>query len=201
MEEIWRDIEGYEGLYQVSNLGRVKSIGRYIKHWRGGLLFREGTIMTPRLNRYGYLQLSLSKEGKCKTFTIHQLVARTFLQNPNNYTCVNHKDEVKTNNFVYVNENGSVNLEKSNLEWCEADYNCNYGTRNARIKQSQLNNPKKSKCIIQYSLSGEFISEYKSIHDAHRKTGIDRKSISNVCNHFHHYNSAGGYLWEYKEAS
>lgn len=189
MDEIWKDIKGYEGLYQISNLGNVKSLGRYVKHWRGGLLFRKETIMTPRINKYGYLQLSLTKEGKPKTFTVHQLVARAFIPNPNNYTCVNHKSEVKTENFV------------ENLEWCDLQYNCKYGTRNVRIKTSQTNSTKRSKCVIQYSLSGEFIDEYKSISEAHRKTGVDKKSIINVCKHLPHYNSAGGYIWEYKEAS
>lgn len=189
MEEVWRDIKGYEGLYQVSNLGRVKSIGRYIKHWRGGLLFRKEKIMTPRINRYGYHQISLSKEGRFKTFTIHQLVAITFIPNPDNFTCVNHKDECKTNN-VYTN-----------LEWCDHKYNSNYGTRNIRIKNSETNNIKKSKPVIQYSLSGDFIEEYKSINDAHRITGIDKKTIINVCKCLPHYKSAGGYIWKYKEAS
>ena len=188
MEEIWRDIKNYEGLYQVSNLGRVKSLSRYIRHWRGGLLFREGRIMTPRVNKYGYLQLSLNKNGKYKTFTVHQLVAKAFVPNPNKFPAVNHIDENKTNNIV------------DNLEWCENKYNCNYGTRNKRIKYYQKNDTKKSKPILQYSLTGEFIKEYPSIHEANRQTGIDRKSIMSVCKQIKNHKTAGGYVWKYKKA-
>jgi len=96
MIEEWKDIPGYEGLYEVSNLGRVR---------------RNGKILKPSKNRYGYFQLVLSKDGTKRTFTIHRLVAYAFINNPDNLPCINHKDEDKTNNAV------------NNLEWCDSRYN------------------------------------------------------------------------------
>lgn len=105
--EVWKDIKGYEGLYQVSNLGRIKSIRRNI-------------IMKVRKDKYGYYQLGLTKNKEQKTFKAHRLVAETFIPNHNNLPEINHKDEDKTNNRV------------ENLEWCTNKYNMNYGTRRER---------------------------------------------------------------------
>lgn len=111
MEEIWRDCKGYEGKYQVSSEGRVWSVK--------GQKYLNGTIATS-----GYVYIHMTAEnGKRKKERLHRLVAIAFLDNPNNYPQVNHKDENKLNNAV------------SNLEWCSAKYNCNYGTRNQRIGQ------------------------------------------------------------------
>ena len=114
MEEIWKDIEGYEGLYQISNMGRVKAL-------------KKGIIRKPRLGR-GYLYLNLCKNGMKKTFKIHRLVAKAFIPNPQNLKCVNHKDENKLNNVVY------------NLEWCTFKYNTNYGTSLKRRAETQTRN-------------------------------------------------------------
>ena len=110
--EIWKDVFGYEGLYQVSNKGRVKSINNYHR--------KDCVILKPQLNRFGYEIVNLYRKRKMRHFFIHKLVAFAFIQNPNNYPQVNHKDECKTNNNV------------ENLEWCTAKYNINYGTRNIR---------------------------------------------------------------------
>lgn len=109
MEEIWKDIEGYNGKYQVSNLGRVKSLKGSEK------------ILKPRVSNTGYKYVNLCIQGKSKTLKIHRLVAQAFLPNPEGLPQVNHKDEDKLNNNV------------DNLEWCTREYNCNYGTRNKRI--------------------------------------------------------------------
>lgn len=100
INEIWKDIEGYESVYQVSNLGRVKS-----------LQFKKEKILKKRVHPNGYELVNL----KNKTFRVHTLVAKTFILNPNNYKEINHKDENKQNNCV------------DNLEWCTRKYNCNYG--------------------------------------------------------------------------
>lgn len=112
MKEEWRDIVDYEGLYQVSNLGRVRSL-------------ITNKILKQQKDKNGYLFVGIRKNGKRKFKKIHRLVAEAFLDNPNNLPEVNHKDENKTNNVV------------SNLEYCDHKYNTNYGTRNIRSKISQ----------------------------------------------------------------
>ena len=115
MVEIWKDIKGYEGLYQVSNLGRVKSL-------------RKNIIMKEALKEERYLSITLHKNKTRKSFYIHRLVAQAFVSNPNNYPEVNHKDENKQNN------------QMDNLEWCTPKYNANYGTRNKRLSELQKGN-------------------------------------------------------------
>lgn len=112
MVEVWKDISGYDGLYKVSNLGNVLSQ----KHWNG----RGDILLKPSISHKGYPVVFLSKNSITKTFTVHRLVACAFIDNPNNYPQVNHKNEIKTDNRV------------ENLEWCSASYNMNYGSRAQR---------------------------------------------------------------------
>ena len=130
MEEIWKDMAGYEGVYQVSNLGRVRSLDRYIhqtsRYGKSFKQLRKGQLLKLSLGLDNYLDVTLSTpEIGPRTFRVHRLVAQTFIPNPNNLPFVNHKDECKTNNIV------------DNLEWCTNEYNMNYGTRNARISKAQ----------------------------------------------------------------
>ncbi len=176
MEEIWKDIKGYEGLYRVSNLGEIFSIRRNKK-------------MSLRLNKCrGYYDINLIKNKTSKRIHIHRLVAETFISNPNNYPCVNHKDENKTNNYV------------DNLEWCTYKYNNNYGSaqkkrfetfkkRNIKIKAFQ------PKIITQYDLNGSFIKNWNSIKEAQNELNISH--ISEVCNNKR--KTAGKYIWRFKE--
>lgn len=113
MIEEWRNVPGYEGLYEVSNLGRVKNI-------------KTERILKPGKNNLGYLQVALYKNGLQKTVKVHRLVALAFLSNPQNLHEINHKDEDKTNNTV------------ENLEWCTHEYNMNYGTRIERLYKPVL---------------------------------------------------------------
>ena len=106
MEE-WRDIEGYEGLYQISSLGRVKSFPRPTT---------PGGILKINKRKDGYCSVMLCKNGKTKRFLVHRLVAKAFIPNPNNLPMINHKNENPSKNIV------------DNLEWCDNKYNCNYGT-------------------------------------------------------------------------
>lgn len=172
MEEIWKDIEGYEGLYQVSNMGRVRSLRRNI-------------ILKSRIERNGYESVKLTVNNIPKDYSIHRLVAMAFIPNPDNLPQVNHKDENKTNNCM------------ENLEWCTQEYNQNYGTINIRKSQKQLNHKNKSKIVLQYSLDGTFIKEWESIRDVQRMTGYDSSHISRCCRGKHAY--AYGYLWKYKK--
>lgn len=142
IKEIWKDIEGYEGFYQVSNMGRIKSLERDIVsfHRNGRIMqksvrHKDETIMIGGLKNTGYKEVILSKNGKKKYYLIHRLVAQEFLENPNNLSTVNHKDENKQNNCV------------ENLEWLSQKDNNNYGERNKKISnfmkvhQFGLDNP------------------------------------------------------------
>ncbi len=163
MLEIWKDIEGYEGLYQVSNLGNVKSLGN------GGSNASREKLLKTHKNQKGYLRVRLCKEGKTKNHLIHRLVAVEFIENPNNYSQLNHRDEDKTNNQV------------TNLEWCDCLYNINYGTRNQRISKQVL-------CL-------ETGVVYPSLSEAARQLGFSFSTISSACNG--RYKRAYGFHWKY----
>ena len=187
--EIWKtavsDGEPYEG-YKVSNLGRILSL-----NYRNT---GKAELMNPGTDTGGYLQVELSKNGKTKTCSVHRLVAEAFLDNPENKPEVNHKDENKTNNFVFLNEDGSVDKEKSNLEWSTPKENSNHGTRNERMRKA-LTNGKLSKKVLQLSLSGELIREWPSTAECGRN-GFNQGNVSRCCNgKLPHYK---GFLWMYK---
>jgi len=172
MQEIWKDIKGYEGLYQVSNYGRVKSLPKNTKNQ-----FKNGLLLTPILNNKGYYMIGLYKNRKCKHYLISRLVAQTFIANPNNFPMVNHKDENPKNNYV------------ENLEWCDRLYNMNYGT------QKQRAHDKTKIKINQYTLDGKYIKTWNSITEANNfyKTS----HISECCNSKSKRKSTKGYLWGY----
>lgn len=165
--EIFRDIEGYEGLYQVSNLGRVKSL-EHIKGGKCGSIrpVRERILKTGK--RSGYPSISLCKNGKKKSLHIHRLVAQAFIPNPDNLPEVNHKDEDKTNNSV------------TNLEWCTYQYNNNYGTVKERQIKSHIglyNNPKQSKPVV--CIETGII--YQSMMEIQRQLGYNTGKICECC--------------------
>ena len=123
MEE-WKDIEEYEGMYQISNLGRVKSLSRKYSP--------KEYILKQKTQANGYLSVTLFKNGIGQTLTVHRLVAKAFIPNPNNLSQVNHLDENKTKNIV------------DNLKWCSPKENCNFGTRNTRIKEKVITQPREA---------------------------------------------------------
>ena len=127
-EEIWRPIEGYEGLYEVSNLGRVRSLDRYVKGKGKSYRLHKGKVLSSAKDTIGYLFVILHCNGKCKTIRVHRLVAEAFIPAVEGLSEVNHKDEDKTNNRV------------ENLEWCSHKYNMNFGTRNIRAKETSIKN-------------------------------------------------------------
>ena len=152
-EEIWCPIKGYESMYEVSDQGRVKSIG-----------YGKERILKPRRDGGGYLFVTLYKNREHKMCKVHRLVAKTFIPNPDNLPEVNHKDEDKTNNKV------------SNLEFCDRKYNVNYGTGIQRMAD------KKSKPVLQFTKDGEFVKEWKSTHDVERNLNYSQGNISQCCN-------------------
>ena len=128
MKEIWKDIPGYEGIYIVSNFGKVKSLQRTRKGSYGSIRIVYEKILNHKIDKDGYHIVTLSKEGKTKCIGVHRLVAQAFLPNSYNFPMINHKDEDPSNNFV------------DNLEWCDAKYNCNYGTRVDKMLETKLKN-------------------------------------------------------------
>lgn len=131
-EEIWKPVVGYEGLYEVSNTGQVRSLDRYIKYSNGQIHLHKGKVLSPVIKDNGYLQVGLYYNGKYKMFLVHRVVAQAFIPNPDNLPEVNHLDEDKTNNNV------------TNLEWCDRSYNLKYGTVrirsiNTKIKKGYVN--------------------------------------------------------------
>ena len=151
MEEIWKDVLDYEGLYQVSNFGRVKS------NWK---------ILSPADNGNGYKHIVLTKNGIQTDKLVHRLVAEAFLPNPDNLPCVNHKDENKSNNFI------------ENLEWCSHKYNLYYG--NALKKMTKQVRKKCGKKIYKCSLDGTPIMGYKSVRDAAYENNLKPTNICNA---------------------
>lgn len=180
-KEIWRAIKGYEDLYEVSNLGRVKSLSKFHctskNHSSLGYWSKE-KILKPIKNYRGALRVILVINGKKSAFYIHRLVAEAFIPNPDNLSQVNHKDENVKNNKV------------DNLEWCTAQYNSNYGNRNNKI----LKHIKKP--ILQYNLDGKFIKEYESITQANKETHIPISSISACC--VGQRKKTNGYIFKFK---
>lgn len=185
MKEEWRDIKGYEGFYQVSNLGRVKSLERKVRSQYGFRTIPE-IIRKPNKNLFGYLMLLLSKKGVNKPYTIHRLVAETFIPNPDNLPQINHKNEIKTDNRV------------ENLEWCSSQYNNNYGTHNERMAATKINHPSLSKPIAQYNKNKTLVAKYPSAAEAERQTGINRTNIRLCCNGSKYRKTAGGYIWKFQ---
>lgn len=173
MKEIWKDIIGYEGEYQISNMGRVKS-----------LIGRRERILKPRKNKRGYLRVSLHQRNDKM---IHRLVAIAFLPNPEGLKEVNHKDENPSNNCV------------DNLEWCTHQYNVLYGTcqQRARQKQSetfpQINRADISKPVVCLETG----TVYPSINEAERTLKLPHILISKVCRGIR--KSTGGYTFKYLE--
>ena len=160
-KEIWKDVKGYEGLYQISNLGRVKSL-RYNKS-------QKEKILKAGSGTHGYQLVVLCKKGKHKTTLIHRAVAYTFIPNPNNFPDVNHKDENKSNNCV------------ENLEWCTKKYNQNYGNRNKKCSEIMGKQVEVFKDGISFGL-------FKSVRELEKKslklfgTILFHGAISLVCN-------------------
>lgn len=176
-EEVWKDIPGYEGLYQVSNLGRVKSAPN---RYQSKSMRNNGGIMKLKYSQGYYIVTLYSQISHShKSFMVHRLVAMAFVTNdsPQKKFFVNHKDENGTNNRF------------DNLEWCTHKYNINYGTRNQRTATKQ------SRKVAKYSLDGELLKIYNSFHEASVDANIGWGHISQVCQGKRH--KAGGFIWKY----
>lgn len=191
MEEIWKDIKSYEGLYQVSNLGRIKSLKKIRRNGKGFYVQEEKLKTLQLWKEEGYYSIVLYKNDGGRTYHIHRLVAQAFIPNPENLPQVNHKDGNKSNNSV------------ENLEWVTCSENVKHAYKKHLINHWAIGKFGKehnfSKAVIQLDLQGNFINEYDSITQACEAMGVNAKnpSISYVCKG--KQKTAYGYRWRYKE--
>ena len=173
MTEVWKDIEGYEGLYQVSNLGNV-------------LRLPYKRPLKPSV-RCGYYRIALSKNNNSKWYSLHRLVAKAFIPNPDNLPEINHKDGNKSNNCV------------DNLEWCSRKENMHHARRMGLwiVTERMKNGLDQSKVTYQYDKNGNFIKCFNSAAEASRKLGINSGNLHSCCIGIR--KTAGGYIWSYEK--
>lgn len=178
MREIWKDIKGYEGLYQVSNMGQVKRL--HTAESKGiGNYERKEHLLKQRQNNKGYMLVDLYKGNKREQVLVHRLVATAFLQKPYGCNIINHIDENPKNNNV------------GNLEWCTQKYNMNYGTTPYRIGKGN------SKPIKQLDRQGNIVARFTSAMQAQRETNVSNGCINDCLKG--RRKTAGGYIWQYDQ--
>lgn len=173
MKEVWKDISEFEGLYQVSNLGRVRN--------------RDGLVKQTKTNNRGYIQICLHKQGKSYYKLMHRVVAEAFIPNPNELPQINHKDEDKNNNTI------------QNLEWCTNMYNRHFGTSIQRMAQHHNYSEvakASSKPVLQLK-DGMVIKQYESVMAASREVGISDSAIRQVC--YGRNKNSAGFQWQYMQ--
>lgn len=180
MEEVWKDIDGYEGLYQVSNLGRVKRLAR-----SNGKRYLNEMLLKPQ-NKKGYYQVNLYKNKKMKSYQIHRIVAKKFIDNPYNKKEVNHKNGIKTDNRV------------KNLEWVTPKENMEHAWRTGLkkpYKGPKVNGTRTRIKIAQYTLEGNLLKTWNGLREIEKKLGVNYSSIVNCCRG--RILSSHGYKWKY----
>lgn len=181
--EIWKDIDGYNGKYQISNKGEVRSFSR----WKNGEILKGGCCGKP--GPYRFVSLVGSGRKDVKQFYIHRLVAKYFVENPNNYKEVNHID------------GNTLNNSAENLEWCSHLYNMRHALKNGKLSHDfeKGKKHKNSKAVYQKDMSGNIIKEWESVNQIQRETDFRASSIFCCCNKRKYYHTAYGYIWEYKD--
>ena len=181
MDIEWRDILGYEGVYQVSNNGKVRRISSMkLKSGRIKNVYK----LLKGHNINGYKSVSLSKDGISKGYLVHRLVATAFIPNRHNRPIVNHIDEVRSNNHV------------DNLEWVTYKENTNWGTGIERNSKARING-KRSKAVVATNIEDGSIIEFPSMSEA-KRNGFDQSTISKCCRRVAGYEQHKGYCWRYK---
>lgn len=198
-EELWKDITGFEGFYQISSLGNIRTKDRYVKCRDGKMRFVKGRLCS--LNqRNRYKTVTLYKDGFCQRWSVHRLVALAFISNPKKLPYIDHIDGNPSNNCIenlrWVTQKENMNNPLTKIKCSERVYT---NDRNKKILETR-----KLKCslnqereVFQFSISGEFIQSFKSISEASRITGAHHSSIGNVCRRGRGGKSAGGFLWSY----
>lgn len=179
--EIWKDIDGYNGKYQISNKGEVRSFSR----WKNGDILKGGSCGKP--GPYRFVNLVGSGRKDVKQFYIHRLVAKYFVENPHNYNEVNHIDGNTLNNCY------------ENLEWCSHSHNMREAYKNGQISHEfeRGSKHKNSKPVCQKTKDGKIIKIWESIGQIQRETSFLASGISSCCNHRKNYNTAYGFIWEF----
>lgn len=201
-QEIWKEIEGFKGVYYISNYGQVKSVDRMGKNNH----FIPGRIMKQKTDKNGYKIVNLRTESGHIDKKVHRLVAQAFISNPFNYPVVNHKNEKPGDNYY------------RNLEWCTVRYNNNYGTRNKRISEKQKSIPRDymkgdknyfhthvykrkdhpfARKVNQYDLDGNLIAVFYCMEDAAEAVGCSPSAISMACRGLR--DKIKGFRWSYAE--
>ena len=199
--EIWRCIKDFEDYYEISNWGNIRSKDRFVSRRDGKIVFLKGEMskIKPRKNRYK--SICLYKEGIVQRWSVHRLVALTFIPNPHNYPYVDHKDGNPSNNHVsnlrWVTQKENMNNPLTKKKCSERVYT---EERNHKILETRKRKgtKNKEKEIHQFSISGEYLQSFKSISEANRITGINGSSIANVCRRGRGGKSAGGFLWSFE---
>lgn len=196
MEEIWKDIEGWEGLYQVSNLGRVKSLPRITRFGKRTKRVGGNYLSTPVSGR-GYKIVVLTRHNKTFTYTLHRVIAKAFIQNPLNLPCIDHINTIRTDNRI------------ENLRWVSHQQNCNNKLTRQHNKTSMSRAWANGKFatrednityqgVAQYTLDGTLVRIYSSVKEAGETTGVCRASISCICKGTNpNRHTAGGYIWRH----
>ena len=181
-KEEWRDIAGYEGKYQISSFGRVKSLPRFIKSGksrnRKGYRLKKESILQPNVSHNGYLCVCLSNNNKVSCFRINRLVAQEFMPNPDNLPTVDHINRNKIDNRI------------ENLRWASMKMQCN--NRDNEL-QKVIVKFLFSKPVLQYTKEGVLVAKYQSLTDARNQTGSNH--ITDCCNG--KLKTSGGYIWQY----
>lgn len=196
-QEEWRPVIGYEGLYEVSNMGRVRTVSRYIVYKNGRIDYHRKSIIKQGMNK-GYLYVTLCKDGFIRTKSVHRLVAETFIPNILNKPCIDHINTIKNDNRV------------ENLRWVTHKENMNNGitkmkikgrnnkTAAIKMKRTRIKNGY-TKMVYQFLFDGTLIAEYYGVSEASKKTGIPSSNISKCCNTCESNYTARGFLWSYNK--